>query len=1199
MTSSHASHLIINPLLPGQKGDRIAWNGLHGCGDSLAIAGAVHKNRQLNIVVTSDMSHLLRLEHELKFFLDSDFPVLQFPDWEILPYDIFSPLPGIVSHRLKTLALLPDTRQGVLVVTASTLMQRLAPRSHILANTFTLKRGSRFSIEATRQTLESVGYQCVSQVLEHGEFAVRGSIVDLFPMGSASPYRIELFDEEVESIRSFDPENQRSLDKVDAINLYPAREFPFDEAAIKLFRQNWREQVSENTRGNMLFQDISKGILPGGVECYLPLFVAQTETLFDYIPAQTTFILHGAIQESAISFHEEAQHRYHLRKANADRPALPVEKLYLDPEQLQQKIGQFLQIFIGATATSGTVTVQTAKRIPTPLSHRERLGEGNRLGASVCMMGDDACAMPVRHQDFNCPPLPEVTLDPRQKLPAQALSSFRENQPDLRLLFVAETAGHREALLETLHKYGLHPRVTEGWRAFLESDSRLALVVAPLDHGLWLPDAGIALITETQLSGEKVQQRRRRKKTLERDLDALMRNLEELEIGAPVVHQDHGVGRFLGLQRLTVGGMEGEFLALEYANHDKLYVPVSSLHLINRYSGAGEDTAPLHRLGSETWQKAKRKAFERARDVAAELLDIYARREAMPGHAYACLNSEYNAFAASFPFEETPDQENAILNVIEDMSAARPMDRVICGDVGFGKTEVAMRAAFIAAQNGRQVAVLVPTTLLAQQHYQNFRDRFADWPMRIEVLSRFIGKKQQAQLIEELADGRIDIMIGTHKLLQKDIRFKNLGLAIIDEEHRFGVSQKEHLKKLRSELDFLTLTATPIPRTLNMALGGLRDISLIATPPVNRHAIQTFVQEWSDGLIQEAITREIKRGGQAYFLHNKIETMEKVARELAALVPEARIRIAHGQMPERELEQIMLDFYHQRFNLLISTTIIESGIDVPSANTILINRADQLGLAQLHQLRGRVGRSHHRAYAYLIVPPKALISTDAAKRLQAIESSGELGAGFMISTHDMEIRGCGELLGDEQSGQIQEIGFTLYADLLDRAVKALKSGKQPELDAPMDAGPEIDLQSPALIPDDYLPDVHTRLVLYKRIASARDNAELRALQIEMIDRFGLLPPATKTLFAVTELKLTAEKLGVRKIEAGPSGGRMLFGSNVNIDPVQVIFLIQNQSRVYRMDGPDKIRFLQAFDTVEEKIAFLRALCEQLTLKNNG
>ncbi|QFY44048.1 transcription-repair coupling factor [Candidatus Methylospira mobilis] len=1159
MTASRSSHPIINPTLPGQRGDCIAWSGLHGCGDSLAIARAAQKNRQLNIVVTFDMPNLLRLEHELKFFLDGDFQVLQFPDWEILPYDIFSPLPEIVSHRLKTLALLPDTRQGVLVVTASTLMQRLAPRTHILANTFTLKRGSRFSIEATRQTLESVGYQCVSQVLEHGEFAVRGAIVDLFPMGSTLPYRIELFDEEVDSIRSFDPENQRSLDKVEAINLYPAREFPFDATAIKLFRQNWREQVSDNTRANTLYQDVSKSILPGGIECYLPLFVSHTETLFDYLPAQTTFIMHGPVLEAAGAFHEEALHRYQLRKTNLDRPALPVEKLYLDPMLLEQKLSEFQKILIGAAPPDSN----------------------------------------IRQQVFNCPQLPNVTLDTRQKLPLHALNAFRENQADLRLLFIAETAGHREALLDTLHKYDLRPVVMEGWRAFLESDNKLALVVAPLSNGLWLPDAGMALVTETQLSGEKAQQRRRRKKTHERDLDALMRNLEELEIGSPVVHQDHGVGRYLGLQRLTVGGMEGEFLALEYANHDKLYVPVSSLHLINRYSGAGEDTAPLHRLGSETWQKAKRKAFERARDVAAELLDIYARRAAMPGHACNCLSDEYQAFAASFPFEETPDQENAILSVIEDMSAARPMDRVICGDVGFGKTEVAMRAAFIAAQNSRQVAVLVPTTLLAQQHYQNFRDRFADWPIRIAVLSRFVGGKQQTQLLEELAEGRIDIMIGTHKLLQKDIRFKNLGLAIIDEEHRFGVAQKEHLKKLRSELDFLTLTATPIPRTLNMALGGLRDISLIATPPANRHAIQTFVHEWSDSLIQEAITREIKRGGQAYFLHNKIETMEKMARELGALVPEARIRTAHGQMPERELEQIMLDFYHQRFNLLISTTIIESGIDVPSANTMLINRADQLGLAQLHQLRGRVGRSHHRAYAYLIVPPKALISTDAAKRLQAIESSGELGAGFMISTHDMEIRGCGELLGDEQSGQIQEIGFTLYSELLERAVKALKSGKQPELDAPMDAGPEIDLQSPALIPDDYLPDVHTRLVLYKRIASARDAGDLRALQIEMIDRFGLLPPATKTLFAVTELKLTAEKLGVRKIEAGASGGRMLFGSQANIDPVQVIFLIQNQSRIYRMDGPDKIRFLQAFDTVDEKIAFLKALCEMLSPKGNG
>ena len=1135
------------------------WQQLKGCADSLALGEAVRKERRLFLIVTTDTQTTLRLEHELRFFLDASMPVLQFPDWETLPYDVFSPLPEIVSQRLKTLSLLSQIERGVLVVTAATLMQRLAPRAHILANTFALTLGSRLRLEETRQRLEGVGYQCVSQVIQHGEFAIRGSIIDLFPMGSSVPYRIELFDEEIESIRTFDPDTQRSHERVDRISLFPTREFPFDEAAIKHFRRAFRSRFPELPQHNALYQDVSKGIPSAGIEYYLPLFVERTETLFDYLPSQTTLVLHEKIDAAANNFFEEARSRHDQRKGNLDHPPLPVDMLYLDPSSLLERFEAFPQI-----------------RIP---------------GEETAVEPDSSA--PVI--EFACRPLPDLALDPKQKQPAKVLTVFLADFSG-RTLFVAETAGHCEALLENLSKHGIRPRVVETWRDFLAHDEPLCLLVAPLDHGLWLTDPPLVIVTETQLSGERAQQRRRRRKSAERDLGTLLRNLAELEIGSPVVHQDHGVGRYLGLQRLNVGGMDTEFLTLEYANHDKLYVPVSALHLISRYSGASAETAPLHKLGGEQWQKAKRRALERARDVAAELLDIYAKREAKQGHAYQALTEDYTAFTGGFPFEETPDQESTILDVVKDMTSPRPMDRVVCGDVGFGKTEVAMRAAFIAAQNGRQVAVLVPTTLLAQQHLQNFRDRFAGWPIRIEVMSRFVGKKQQAQFAEDVADGRIDILIGTHKLLQKDIRFKNLGLAIIDEEHRFGVSQKEHFKKLRSELDFLTLTATPIPRTLNMALGGLRDISIIATPPPNRHAIQTFVSEWSDALVQEAILREIKRGGQVYFLHNKIETMEKTGRELEKLVPAARVRIAHGQMPERELERIMLDFYHQRFNLLLCTTIIESGIDVPSANTILINRADQLGLAQLHQLRGRVGRSHHRAYAYLLVPPKSLMASEAIKRLEAIEASGELGAGFMISTHDMEIRGAGELLGADQSGQIEEIGFTLYSELLERAVEALKSGKQPELDAPLEAGSEIDLQCPALIPDDYLPDVHERLMLYKRIASAKDDEDLRALQVEMIDRFGLLPEATKNLFAVTEIKLAAEKLGIRKLEAGVNGGRVLFKTNPRIDPIRVIHLIQTQPQVYRMDGPDKLRFVQDFASAESKIGFATKLLETLAEK---
>jgi len=1141
----------LSPPVIATQDDTQTWTALHGCGDSLALAEAVKKDHRLYLAVTPDMHTMLRLEHELRFFLGGELPVLQFPDWETLPYDVFSPLPEIISQRIKTLACLPDIRRGVLVATAATLMQRLAPRTHILANSLGVKIGGRLKMDETRRRLESVGYQCVSQVMRHGEYAIRGAILDLFPMGVGVPYRIELFDEEIESIRTFDPETQRSKEKVDSINLFPAREFPFDEEAIKQFRRRYRTQFEGLPANNALYQDVSKGIAPGGVEYYLPLFVERTETLFDYLPKDAAFVSRGEVETAAADFYEEAQTRFGLRKGNIDRPAVPVDMLYLNPDELRARLDAHPRIRI---------------------------------------VGEDA-EVPPPSTRFACRPLPNLALDAKLKPPAKALRDFLEDFTGP-CLFVAETAGHREALLETLGKNAIRPRVVESWRDFIQAGDELCLLVAPLDHGLWLTDPPLAIITETQLSGEKVQQRRRRK-VVERDLGALMRNLEELAIGSAVVHTEHGVGRYLGLQRLNVGGIDAEFLTLEYAGGDKLYVPVSSLHLVSRYSGAGEEGAPLHKLGGEQWGKLKRKAMERARDVAAELLEIYAKREAKKGHAFETLTDDYAAFAAGFPFEETPDQENAILDVLKDMASKRPMDRVVCGDVGFGKTEVAMRAAFISAHNGRQTAVLVPTTLLAQQHYQNFRDRFADWPLRVEVMSRFVGKKQQEQFAQAAEEGKIDILIGTHKLLQKDIHFKNLGLVIIDEEHRFGVAQKEHFKKLRSELDFLTLTATPIPRTLNMALGGLRDISIIATPPPNRHAIQTFVSEWSDALVQEAILREIKRGGQVYFLHNKIETMEKMRRELERLVPQARIQHAHGQMPESELERIMQDFYHQRFNVLLATTIIESGIDVPSANTILINRADQLGLAQLHQLRGRVGRSHHRAYAYLMTAPKTLISGDAVKRLEAIEASGELGAGFLISSHDMEIRGAGELLGDEQSGEIHEIGFSLYSELLERAVNALKSGNQPELDAPMDTGPEIDLQSPALIPDDYLFDVHARLVLYKRIANAKNEDAMRALQIEMIDRFGLLPPPTKTLFAITQLKLLAEPLGIRKIEAGPAGGRILFKPKPNIDPVQIILLIQQQPKIYKLDGPDKLRFIQPFTDAESKIEFVTALLEKL------
>ena len=1145
-----ANTLIFSPNIPQTKDQAVIWTGLSGCGDSLALASAINNENRLFVIVTPDNQTALRLEHELAFFLQGEHPILHFPDWETLPYDVFSPLPEIISERLKTLALLPQVKRGALVVSVTTLMHRLAPREHVLANSFAIKVGDEFNLELNRLKLESVGYQCVSQVYQHAEFAVRGAIVDLFPMGSKVPFRIELFDEEIESIRTFDPETQRSLEKIEQIQLYPARELPFTDEAIKHFRQAFRTCFPETSPKNTLYVDVSKGIAPSGIEYYLPLFVENTATLFDYLPSTAVFVASDTFNSTAQAFYAEAEERFEQRKYDVERPILKPDLLFLPPEELIQRTTAFARITFDNTAS------------------------------------DESSV-------FTCHPLPNVTLDAKLNEPAQALQQFISTFAG-KILFVAESAGRREGLIDKLRSYKITVKPVENWQAFLKSEVSPCILVAPMEYGLWLDNPALAIITESLLSGEKVLQRRRRRKSGARELENIVNNLNELTIGSPVVHQEHGVGRYLGLQTLQVGGITAEFLTLEYAHNDKLYVPVSSLHVIGRYTGVSPENAPLHKLGGDQWSKLKKKAIERIRDVAAELLEIHAKRALKKGHAFVIEDADYQAFADAFPFEETPDQQTAIETILEDMASPHPMDRVVCGDVGFGKTEVSMRAAFIAVQNGKQVAVLVPTTLLAQQHYQNFRDRFADWPVRVEVMSRFVTPKQLKHIAEELAEGKVDIVIGTHTLLSKELKFKALGLVVIDEEHRFGVRQKEHFKKLRSELDFLTLTATPIPRTLNMAMSGLRDISIIASPPPNRHAIKTFITEWVDAQIREACLREIKRGGQVFFLHNEVKSMDKMARELSTLIPEARIEIAHGQMPERELERIMLDFYHQRFNLLLCSTIIESGIDIPSANTIIIDRADKLGLAQLHQLRGRVGRSHHRAYAYFIVPPKSLMTKDAVKRLEAVEASGELGAGFMLSSNDLEIRGAGELLGDEQSGQIQEIGFTLYTDLLERAVDALKSGKQPELDTPMDKGAEVELQAAALIPEDYLPDIQARLVLYKRISSAETLADLHELQVEMIDRFGLLPEPVKTLFSVTELKQQAEKLGIRKIEANAGGGRIIFTSEPNINAEQLITLIQTQAQCYKFDGSDKLRFINPFETTEQKIEFINGLLEKLS-----
>jgi len=1149
---------IFFPPLPETTSQVIFWDGLTGCADSLAIASAIKNENRLLVVITPDNQTALRLEHEIALFLGTNDPILHFPNWETLPYDVFSPLPEIISERLKTLARLPETQSGALVVSVSTLMHRLAPREHVLAHSFSIKKGDRLNLELTRVKLESVGYQCVSQVYQHAEFAVRGSIIDLFPMGSQSPYRIELWDEEIESIRIFDPETQLSEEKINQIQLFPAREFPFTDEAIKRFRQAFRHQFSEASSQSILYQDVSQGIASSGIEYYFPLFVETTATLFDYLPTDTVLFIPPSVDELAEAFYYEVEERFQQRQYDVNRPLLNPEQLFLSASELKQKLSLFRQVIL------------------------------NKSNSDVTSISSGQSLIP-----FKTGIPPDLTIDNHLKKPAERLLTFIENFTG-RLLFIAETAGHREDLIDHLRQYQITLKQVVSWQDFLAENSQCCVLVAQVDRALLLNKPAIAIITESQLSGEKVQQQRRRRKSAAKVLENIFNNLNELTIGSPVVHQDYGVGRYLGLQVLEVGGIQSEFLTLAYANDDKLYVPVASLQLIGRYSGASEDTAPLHKLGNDRWTKAKQKAMQRARDVAAELLDIHAKRAAGQGHAFVIENEDYLAFAADFPFEETPDQQAAIDSLYQDMLKPQPMDRVICGDVGFGKTEVAMRAAFIAVQNHQQVSVLVPTTLLAQQHYQNFRDRFADWPVRIEVMSRFVTAKQQKQIIKDLAAGIVDIVIGTHKLLSKEIIYQTLGLVIIDEEHRFGVRQKEYFKKMRHQVDMLTLTATPIPRTLNMAMSGLRDISIIASPPPNRHPIKTFISEWLDVQIQEACQREIKRGGQVFFLHNDVKTMDKMAREIERLVPEARVKIAHGQMAERELEKIMLDFYHQRFNLLLSTTIIESGIDIPSANTIIINRADKLGLAQLHQLRGRVGRSHHRAYAYCIVPPRSLMSKDAIKRLEAFERSGELGAGFMLSSHDMEIRGAGELLGDGQSGQIQEIGFSLYTELLERAVNALQSGKQPELAISLETGTEIDLQAPALIPEDYLPDIHARLVLYKRIANTETPEELRALKVEMIDRFGLVPEPVNTLFSITTLKQQATALGIKKIDVHSAGGRVVFTEQPQVNTEQLIKMIQTQPQHYQLDGVSILKFVQSLETTAEKINFVGELLTQLS-----
>ncbi|MEB1530692.1 transcription-repair coupling factor [Xanthomonas sp. WHRI 7945] len=1169
----------------------------------IACAAAAHRGPLL--VVARDNQSAHQIEADLHTLLSGDtrLPVVPFPDWETLPYDQFSPHPDIVSQRLSALHRLPALKQGIVVVPVQTLMQRVAPLRYIVGGSFDLRVGQRLDLEAEKRRLESAGYRNVPQVMDPGDFAVRGGLLDVYPMGAETPLRIELLDEDIDSIRAFDPESQRSLDHVQAVKMLPGREVPMDDASVERVLTTLRERFDVDTRRSALYQDLKARLAPSGIEYYLPLFFQEprgagapardaTATLFDYLGDSVLPLIAPGVGAAADAFWAQTQNRYEQRRHDVERPLLAPEELYQAPDTLREKLNGLPRIEVWA-------------------ADHARIAEAQALG------------------DQPLPPLPIAAKD---AAPAEALKGFLGNYPG-RVLIAADSPGRREALLELLAAAGLKPEVIANFAAFLPSppgrrwreapdegtalapsapkkasSSKLsaaaqakvtsgrtltptplptgeglnsagveampaafAIAVAPLDDGFALDDPQIAVLTERQLFPERAGQPRRTRRA-GREPEAIIRDLGELTEGAPIVHEDHGVGRYRGLIVLDAGGMPGEFLEIEYAKGDRLYVPVAQLHLISRYSGASAETAPLHSLGGEQWTKAKRRAAEKVRDVAAELLEIQARRRARAGLALQVDRAMYEPFAAGFPFEETTDQLAAIESTLRDLASSQPMDRVVCGDVGFGKTEVAVRAAFAAASAGKQVAVLVPTTLLAEQHYRNFRDRFADWPLRVEVLSRFKSAKEIKAELEKVADGGIDVIIGTHRLLQPDVKFKDLGLVVVDEEQRFGVRQKEALKALRANVHLLTLTATPIPRTLNMAMAGLRDLSIIATPPPNRLAVQTFVTAWDNALLREAFQRELARGGQLYFLHNDVESIGRMQRELSELVPEARIGIAHGQMPERDLERVMLDFQKQRFNVLLSTTIIESGIDIPNANTIVINRADRFGLAQLHQLRGRVGRSHHRAYAYLLVPDRRSITSDAQKRLDAIASMDELGAGFTLATHDLEIRGAGELLGEDQSGQMAEVGFSLYTELLERAVRSIRQGKLPDLDAGEGArGAEVELHVPALIPDDYLPDVHTRLTLYKRISSARGAEELRELQVEMIDRFGLLPDPVKHLFAIAELKLQANTLGIRKLELGENGGRIVFEAKPDVDPMTIIQMIQKQPKLYAMDGPDKLK----------------------------
>mgnify|MGYP001809749994 FL=1 len=1125
-----------------------------GSADALLLARLAREHAAAGrclVVFTAEPADAQRLADELPFF-EPGLRVAQFPDWETLPYDSFSPHQDLVSERLATLWRIHEGTVDLLLLPATTALTRLAPPSFLAGTTFHFKQKSRLDEARLKSQLTLAGYQHVSQVVSPGEYAVRGGLIDLFPMGSLVPYRVDLFGDEVDSIRTFDPDSQRSLYPVPEVRLLPGREFPMDEAARTAFRSRWREKIEGDPTRARLYKDMGAGLAGGGIEYFLPLFFDEVATLFDYVGERAALVLHGKVDEALERFWADTRERHRFLQHDPERPILPPAEVFMPAEE-----------FFSRTQAHATLSLR----------------------------GSDAV-------DW-ARPLPDLAMDRGATDPLGKLEAHLKATPH-RVLLLGESDGRRESLIELLRDHHLSVPAVDSLAEFLASDEKFAIASAPLSEGFFWhePEAGTAVqfVTETELFATARETRRRRKQEQVSNVDALIKDLSELKVGDPVVHLNHGIGRYQGLVNIDLGEGSSEFLHLVYADKATLYVPVSQLHLISRYTGVSADEAPLHKLGSGQWDKARRKAAEQVRDTAAELLNLYARRAAREGFSHRFSPHDYEAFATSFGFEETADQRAAIHAVIQDMVSPKPMDRLVCGDVGFGKTEVALRAAFVAVHGGKQVAFLAPTTLLAEQHYQTLVDRFGKWPVKIAELSRFRSAKEVKAAVDGIADGSVDIVVGTHKLLSSDVKFQRLGLLIIDEEHRFGVRHKEAMKALRAEVDVLTLTATPIPRTLGMALEGLRDLSVIATAPQRRLAIKTFVRTEGNSVIREAVLRELKRGGQVYFLHNEVETIENRRQKLAELLPEARIAVAHGQMPERELERVMRDFVAQRHNLLLCSTIIETGIDVPSANTIVMSRADKFGLAQLHQLRGRVGRSHHQAYAYLLVPDVEGLTKQAAQRLQAIQDMEELGSGFYLAMHDLEIRGAGEVLGENQSGNMMEVGFQLYNDMLSEAVRALKNGQEPDLLNPLNgvwgATTEINLHAPALLPDAYCGDVHTRLNLYKRLAMAERAEQIDLLLEEITDRFGKLPTQGQTLFDTHRLRVLAKPYGVLKIDAGPKLMNITFRPQAPVDSRRIIELVQ-KNRAIRLAGNDKLRIEREISLAADRAHYLRDLLRHL------